>query len=68
VKRVPTALGEGELCDGDGTSPPERVDLTADDVDGTDEKERERMAAGMALSRPSDVARPVQRLPHPRNP
>jgi len=42
--------------------------MTADDADGTDKKERERMAAGMALSRPSDVARPPQRLPHPRNP
>jgi len=37
---------------------PERVDLTADDVDGTDKKEPERVAARMALSRPSDFAPP----------
>ena len=44
---------------------PERVDLTAD---GADNKDRESMAAGMALSRTSDFARPAQRPPHPRNP
>jgi len=44
------------------------VDLTADGADVTDRKEPERVAASMALSRPSDFARPAQRLPHPRNP
>ena len=47
---------------------PEGVDMTADDADGTDKKERERMGAGMALSRTSDFASPVRRLAHPRNP
>ncbi len=47
---------------------PEGVDLTADDADGTDRKESERVAASIALSGTSDFARPVRRLPYPRNP
>jgi len=44
------------------------VDLTADVADVADKKERESVAASMALSGTSDVARPVRRLPYPRNP
>ena len=47
---------------------PEGMDLTADVADDTDKKESESIAARMVVSGPSDFARPVRRLAHPRNP
>jgi len=50
---------------GDGTSPPREGGF---DRGWHDRKQRESMAARRVVSGPSDFARPVRRLAHPRNP